>query len=131
MFSQDEVDTALVSAKTRMAPLKPMSIPSLELQAAVMGSRLAQTIKSQQSLKLDSITLWTDSRTVLSWIRADAHQFRPFVAHRIGEIGELTNVSEWRWILTGLNVADDASQGFCASELSRRWLNGPDFFACR
>ena len=57
VLSQDEADTAFVSAKTRMAPLKPMSIPRLELQAAVMGSRLAQRIKSQQSLKLDSIRL--------------------------------------------------------------------------
>ena len=122
-------DVAFVTAKSRVSPLKPMSVPRLELQAAVMGSRLASTVREQHSIPLKSTTLWTDSRTVLSWITTDAHHFRPFVAHRVGEIEELTDTSCWRWISTAQNPADDASRGITVQEVMGRWLRGPEFLS--
>jgi len=62
-------------AETRVAPLKPMSIPRLELQAAVMGSRLATTIKKEPSIEIYQTFFWTDSQTVLCWIRSDARMY--------------------------------------------------------
>lgn len=72
---------------------------------------------------------WSDSRTVLSWLRCDQRQYRQFVAFRVGEILETTNVNEWRWIPTKQNVADEATkwqQNPGTSEESR-WFVGPDF----
>ncbi|XP_047995957.1 uncharacterized protein LOC125233858 isoform X2 [Leguminivora glycinivorella] len=127
-YSDDSVSTALVGSKARVSPLKPISIPRSELQAALIASRFAQTILQAHRFEPSATTFWTDSTTVLKWIRSDARAFKPFVAHRLGEILETTNPSDWRWIPTSLNVADDATKpkrtDFTASH---RWFTGPQF----
>ena len=95
-LSNGSVATSLVMAKTRVAPLKPLSIPRLELQAAVLGARLSSAVLQHHSFDCYKSVLWSDSQTALSWIRADARCYKPFVAHRVGEIKELTNESNWR-----------------------------------
>ncbi|XP_061717583.1 uncharacterized protein LOC133525312 [Cydia pomonella] len=127
-YSDDSVSTALIGSKARVCPLKPVSIPRLELQAALIASRFAQTILQAHHFKPSATIFWTDSTTVLKWIRSDARAFKPFVAHRLGEILETTNPSDWRWIPTFLNIADDATKpkrtDFTASH---RWFTGPQF----
>ncbi|XP_062541572.1 uncharacterized protein LOC134209590 [Armigeres subalbatus] len=120
---------ALVASKAKVAPLKPLSIPRLELQAAVIGSRIAKSIADYHTLPISRRFLWSDSRTVLSWISSDARKYRQYVAVRIGEILEDTQAEEWRWIPTKLNVADEATKwgkGPCFHPDSR-WFTGPDF----
>ncbi|XP_052759175.1 uncharacterized protein LOC128202521 [Galleria mellonella] len=114
---------AFVLARAHVAPLKVMSIPRLELQAALLGARLAHTLKQHFDA---SITLWSDSMTVLSWLRSDSGRFKPFVAHRVSEISELTDVNHWRWVPSGLNAADDATRE-TVTEDNTRWLYGPQF----
>ena len=123
------IDIAFIMSKTRVAPLKPISIPRLELQAAVMGSRLATCIKDGHAIDVGQVYYWTDSRTVLCWIRSDARRYKQFVSHRVGEILEASEVSEWHWIPTALNVADDATRDIKPVELhtNSRWLKGPPF----
>ncbi|XP_062707580.1 uncharacterized protein LOC115257239 isoform X2 [Aedes albopictus] len=130
IFDQGRVRCSLVSAKTKVAPLKPLSIPKLELQAAVIGARLARTVMENHSLKIAKRVLWTDSSTVLSWLRSDVRKYRQFVAHRVSEILDLTTVDEWRWIPTRLNVADDATKWGKGPQIdeSSRWFRAPDFF---
>jgi len=129
VHSQGEVSTVFVAAKSRVAPLKPLSIPRLELQAAVMGVRLAATIKAGHTVNISKTTFWTDSRNVTCWIRSDARRFKQFIAHRVGEIHEKSEVEDWRWIPTRLNVADEATRinKVCEFEQSSRWITGPDF----
>ena len=79
--------------KSRVSPLRPMSIPRLELQAAVLGCRLAETIIESHEIDITNTYFWTDSRTVLCWIRSDARKFKQFVAFRVGEILESTNAT--------------------------------------
>ncbi|XP_065195355.1 uncharacterized protein LOC135826682 [Sycon ciliatum] len=126
-FADGSAQVAFVLGKTRVAPLKPLSIPRLELQAAVMASRMTKTIKSEHDISIDSVTLWTDSVTALRWIQADARRFKPFVAHRVGEITEVTDVSQWRWVPTDENPADAATRPRNDSGLAEKWLKGPDF----
>ncbi|XP_065095026.1 uncharacterized protein LOC135716294 [Ochlerotatus camptorhynchus] len=120
---------SLVMAKTKVAPLKPLSIPRLELQAAVLGVRLLNTVVANHDVQITKRVLWTDSRTVLSWIRSDHRNYKPFVAFRIGEILQETVVDEWRWVPTRSNVADMLTKWGNGPVLDNNsaWFNGPDF----
>ncbi|XP_036347760.1 uncharacterized protein LOC118757126 [Rhagoletis pomonella] len=115
--------------KTRCAPLKLLSIPRLELQAAVLGTRLKSTIVESHTIKPSRTILWTVSRTVLMWIKSDHRQYKPFVAHRISDIMDETHENEWRWCPSKLNVADLATRAAypMREETDLRWTRGPEF----
>ncbi|XP_058467437.1 uncharacterized protein LOC131439240 [Malaya genurostris] len=123
------VECNLVSAKTRVAPLKFTSIPRLELQAAVIGTRLARTIEECLSTPISKRYFWTDSWDVICWINSDHRRYSQFVAFRISEILELTEINEWRWVPTKLNVADDATKWVGRPNMTpeNRWFKGPEF----
>ncbi|XP_062537985.1 uncharacterized protein LOC134206298 [Armigeres subalbatus] len=120
---------AFVSSKAKVAPLKSLSIPRMELQAGVIGCRLAKTIKENHTLPIKRTVYHSDASTLLSWIRSDTRKYRQYVAVRIGEILESTNISEWRWVPTKLNVADEATKWTKepAVEPDSRWFEGPEF----
>ncbi|XP_059058147.1 uncharacterized protein LOC131851643 [Achroia grisella] len=90
-YSNGDVQLALVCSKSRVAPLKPSSIPRLELQAALIAARLATTIVEAVKFKPIKRTFWCDSMNVLGWLRNDSRSYKTFVAHRVGEIIELTD----------------------------------------
>ncbi|XP_058816414.1 uncharacterized protein LOC131679695 [Topomyia yanbarensis] len=75
-----------------------MSVPRLELLGCVLGVRLMKFVQDSLSVPIVKRTLWTDSITTLSWIQADPRNYRPIVAHRVGEILESTSVDEWRFV---------------------------------
>nr|XP_054775091.1 uncharacterized protein LOC129283281 [Lytechinus pictus] len=116
-----------VVAKSRVAPLKKMTVPRLELQAAVMASRVYTTVMKELSLKPEKIIFMTDSMIALSWIRSEGRRFKPFVAARIGEIQSYTNPAQWKYVPGELNPADDVSRGLPVRKLSERWKQGPAF----
>ncbi|XP_026318161.1 uncharacterized protein LOC113228935 [Hyposmocoma kahamanoa] len=122
------IHVSLIIGKGKVAPLKVISIPRLELQAAVLGCRLTQTVVDEHQFKPTSRYYWTDSRTVLTWIRNGPRVYKPFVAHRVAEIAEHTKTKEWRWIPTKMNVADDATRDVPHDfDSNHRWYRGPDF----
>ncbi|XP_055614144.1 uncharacterized protein LOC129760518 [Uranotaenia lowii] len=119
----------LVGAKAKVAPVKPLSIPRLELQAAILGIRLADFILRNHQISISKRYFWTDSATVLHWINSDARKYNAYVACRIGEILTSTEITEWKWVPTKDNVADEATKwghGPCFNADSR-WFRGPEF----
>ena len=110
-----------------MAPLKQLTIPRLELQAAVLASRLAKTIQEESRIKFKDFTFFTDSTIKLAWILSTSGSFRPFVSSRVGVIQGNSNPSQWRHIPGEFNVADDISRGIRVQDLNKRWCNGPEF----
>lgn len=128
----DDMHTVHVSfmlGKARVAPLKHVTIPRLELTAAVLAVRVDIMIRKALELDLKSSTFWTDSQSVLKYVANENVRFRTFVANRISVIRENTDVKQWKFIRTKQNPADLASRGMSASTLvkCREWIHGPDF----
>ncbi|XP_046868949.1 uncharacterized protein LOC124461469 [Drosophila willistoni] len=117
---------SFVASKAKVAPLSPLSIPRMELQAAVIGAKLSNRIQRNPSLSINSSCYWSDSKTVLKWLRMDPRKFQQFVMHRVGEILEFTNVSQWNWVPTNLNPADLATKTNNANKY-KTWLHGPEY----
>lgn len=127
-YPGERFHVSFVASKGRVAPLKLQSIPRLELQAALLGSRLARFIQEEHNYVITRRIFWTDSQTVLNWIRSDPRSYKMFVTHRLGEIDELTDVQEWRWVLSAQNPADDATKEKSGTKtVGFRWLHGPEF----
>ncbi|KXJ69579.1 hypothetical protein RP20_CCG026532 [Aedes albopictus] len=95
-----------------------LTIPRFELQAAVLGSRLLNSVIENHDLQVSKRVLWTDSRTVLAWINSDHRKYHQFVGFRVAEILSTTGVDEWRWIPTKSNVADLATKWETGAHMS-------------
>ncbi|XP_070135001.1 uncharacterized protein [Drosophila bipectinata] len=108
-YENGDVWAHFISSKTKFAPMRAMSIPLLEVQAAVMGTRLMDTVKQEHGVAIGNCVLWTDSKTVLHWISSTHRRYKQFVGNRVAEILESTEASQWRWIPSAENVADDAT----------------------
>ena len=115
--------------KARVTPLKPVTIPRLELTAAVVSVRVSQTLQQELEYEKTNEVFWTDSKVVLGYINNEARRFHTFVANRVQQIREHTSPSQWHYIDTKSNPADDASRGLSASNLIKgtRWISGPAF----
>lgn len=116
-------------ARSRIAPKRQLSIPRLELCAALSGAQLANLLKSELTIPLQSVTLWTDSTTVLSWLTSDSCRYKVFVGTRIAEIQTLAYTVSWRYVDSKKNPADDLTRGKSLLELSQqnRGSQGPPF----
>ena len=122
---------SLVLSKTRVAPVKKrcLTLPRLELQAAVLGVRLHRTVIAELDLDISDSFFWTDSLIVLQYINSESKRLKTFVANRVSEIRASSNPEQWKFVPGNLNPADDCSRGLSLSQLNanHRWFNGPEF----
>ena len=125
--SDDVYNVKFIAAKSRVVPLRQLTTPRLELQAAVLASRLAKSIQVESRIQFGKVYFFTDSTITLAWIQSPSRNFKPFVLSRIGEIQSDTDPRQWRHIPGEDNVADDLSRGISVNELSKRWMKGPEF----
>ena len=105
-MEDDTYKLHLVSGKTRVAPMKKISVPRLELLGAVASVRLAQSVQESLSIKFGRRYFFTDSSSVLGMIRGDCGAFQEFVGTRTGEIKSKSGPEEWFWLPTDKNLAD-------------------------
>ncbi|XP_063713741.1 uncharacterized protein LOC134841638 [Symsagittifera roscoffensis] len=107
--------------------MKILSIPKLELRAALLASRLKNDIEKALTLSISKVFIWTDSTTVLQWLNSTSKQ-PAFVANRVAEILKSTSIDQWFHVLSGDNPADTGTRGTTADSLKQSsWVNGPSF----
>ena len=130
-YEDGSVSTNIVAAKTRVSPNIAASIPRLELMGAVVGVRLTTRIAEVLGIQMTKSTFWCDSVNVLWWVRGRSRNFKPFVAHRVGEIQTQTDPNQWRYVPTKVNPADMLSRGMPANDLAKcnSWWRGPAFLS--
>ena len=120
-------ELAFVFGKARVAPMKALTIPKLELQASLFAARLRKEIENALTVRIDNTLMWTESTTVLQWLHSLEKQL-VFVTNRVAEILELTTVDEWNYVKSCDNPADAGTRGLSANSLRESpWLKGPSF----
>ena len=126
--TENGVYTTLLCSKTRVAPLKALTIPRLELLSAKILSVLVDTVRKALSshLKIDCVRYWVDSKTALYWV-FNHGEWKQWVQFRVGEILKLSKKEEWGHVGGKENPADLGSRGVTASQLKNNelWWNGP------
>uniref|UniRef100_A0A8D9B754 Integrase catalytic domain-containing protein n=1 Tax=Cacopsylla melanoneura TaxID=428564 RepID=A0A8D9B754_9HEMI len=128
--SDQRVLVNLIRAKTKVAPVKPVTIPRLELTASYMLALLVESLQPfREQLRIETIKLFTDSMVVLSWLRTPPHLLKVFVANRVVKILDVTLPTQWSHVPTTENPADIASRGCFPSHLVQHdmWWHGPPF----
>ena len=128
-YNYNTVDIKFVMGKARVSPIKRMTISNLELQAATNGAKLNKFVKKLHKIAINSLTLWTDSTTVIHWINTPNQRHRIFFANRLSPILDTTSHLDRRYVPSVIYPADNATRGYRASNMtaSSRWITRPAF----
>ncbi|CAK1589278.1 unnamed protein product [Parnassius mnemosyne] len=122
--------TYLIMAKTRVAPLRaPLTIPRLELMAALLLSKLLDKIANLYRDRIcpERIYAWSDATIVLAWLRSSPHEWKTFVSNRTSDILSRVPASCWHHVPSADNPADAASRGLLPTAMVQHdlWYHGP------
>ena len=115
--------------RSRSSPVRPISIPRLELQAVTFSVKIHQVLMDELTYEINKVTFWCDSQMTLPDIKNETKRFQTYVANCVVEICEVTSPDQWRHCPGKVNPADDASRGLNPQKLSSqyRWGRGLDF----
>ena len=129
VYEGGSITARLTMCKSRLALLKAVSIPRLELLGALIRLRLTRQVCCALKIPTNEVTYWVDSMNVGYWIQGQSREYKLSKAHCVGEIHELSAPNQWRYVPTNVNPTDPGTRGLTVEELARAnssW-NGPEF----
>jgi len=115
---EGEITTNLITTKTKVAPLKRLTIPRLELSGAVLLTKLTTHVLQVLDLKEVPVYMWTDSSITLTWINNHPSKWKDFIQNRVVHIQETLPQAKWKFIHGKENPADVATRGISPSQLA-------------
>ena len=110
-YKNGSVHCCVVMSKAHLAPIKSITLPRLELNAAVVGIRLYRILIQDIDVPVQSSHFRTDSLLTLQYMKAESQRFKVFVANRVREIREASSPDQWNHIPGDKNPADVCSRG--------------------
>ncbi|UYV70249.1 hypothetical protein LAZ67_7002279, partial [Cordylochernes scorpioides] len=117
-----QVHISMLAAKTRVAPCKSLTLPRLELCAALLLSQLYRSVVDSLKIDIGRAYLWSDSQISLSWIKSDPSRWKTFIHNRVVKIQQLSDRNSWRHVSGKDNPADCAYRGIMPAALSGHTL---------
>jgi len=129
VYEDGNITARLIMSKSRLSPLKAVSLLRLELLGALIGLRLTRQVFSALKIPTNGVTYSVDSMNVGYCIQGQSREYKPFIAHRVGEIHEFSAPKQLRYVPTDVNPADLGTRGLTVEELASAdvWWNGPEF----
>ncbi|XP_055944365.1 uncharacterized protein LOC129975327 [Argiope bruennichi] len=127
--SAGKVKVKLIASKSRVSPIKQVTIPRLELCSAVLLTKLMQKVKNALKMDITPVSYYSDSTIVLSWMRKESRDLKTFVANRVATIQESTEMNQWHHVPSEQNPADVISRGLDPTRMQQSdlWWFGPTF----
>ncbi|XP_055913549.1 uncharacterized protein LOC129947130 [Eupeodes corollae] len=132
--AKGQVSVSFLCSKSRVAPMKmdgsdELTLPKLELTAALIAARLCEYLRSSLKIPIKEYFLWTDSKITLNWIYGQLQKWKPYVQTRVEEIRRHTSVADWSHCSGKDNPADLVTRGISGEKLqsSAIWIGGPSW----
>ena len=116
----DQIKCSLIIGKSRLSLLKEkksLTLPRLELQAAVIATCEKTHIIRDSEIQPSNVYLWSDSKVVLNYIKNVDTSFGSYIAQKVNEIRSNADINQWNYVRSSFNVADDANKCIEAAKL--------------
>ena len=127
--SEGTTHVKMLTAKTRVASIKCICVPRMELCAALLGSNPVEATLAAISDKrfiTPTVFAWTESQVTFAWLQEFLRKWKTFGANRVAKIQEILPAEKWNFVPTKDNPADCASRGTSSSAVGYHelWWNG-------
>ena len=118
--NEGNIHCSFILGKSRLTPIKPVTIPKLELTAATVAMKLDKMVRRELDIPSDRSYFWTDSTSVLKYIKNENKRFQTFVANMLAVIHDSTNPNQWFYIDTVMNLADGCFKRSYSCSINQR-----------
>ena len=122
------IRVSFLCAKTKVAPLKKLSIPRLELLGCVLLSKVLKDVlvTLKRRVSIDSAYCGSDSEVALCWVKGREECWKPWAENRVVSVRNIIDKDSW-YHISGVNNPADIPTRVCRIDDFERWFDGPQF----